>query len=342
MEQETFTWNDILYSYLTGNPLIVTISEVTNNGAKASLGDITAFIPRQKLYLAGETNKSINGRKILAKVIKISVFASNIVMYRYENSLLEDVDTSYYTRMALVNLYISRGLLKVGGEYEGTVVQEFGLTSVVELYGNIRGILDRGLLPPSSILSLYCKCKVKILDINTETGNIRLGLSNKNNAIVQFYPRDYAMGNGLAECVVTEINSRAIKFTLPKLCMQGWFHRSNIGNSVIINYLSIGESLVLLGSGVDKKNNIMRFDCPNDQFTSKIRTKINKSVGHLFTIPVAAVGERGVVIIFFGRYVEVPLSTFSTPPSPGDYVTIRLLEYDEKHEWISVEEFVEG
>ena len=338
MEHNITSWREIVNAYLTGNPLEVGDIELTTYGAMVHCGTITGFIPRNHLYLEGETKKTIKEKRIKVKVMKIMAYTSNIVLHRYQPSIINDVDTSKLTQQDVVKLYVTRGILKVGNIYRGTVVMQSGVLYLIQIDAHIRGWLDGRLLPIGSILNLYCTLDVTICEINLDTNYIHLALSDSNNAAVQLYARNNLSVNSLVDCVVSDVTNEQILISLPELGIIGECKKNSFGTK----FLLPDQCTALLISQINKTTKTVYCAFANSNFTKKAKQLLKRCIGHLFTIPVAIVCQQVVVIILFGTYVQVPSENFANIPTPGDYVTVRLLEFDAKHGYITVEEFIEN
>lgn len=328
------TWSEILDAFVNDKIFDVEVIEATAAGATVELGGITAFMPINKLLLQGETIEEIQGQTIRAKIKRIAAINANIIMYRYEKTLLDNVETSAEMRKELVEVYIKNGLLKVGDELEGQVINIERNKIKVQLFEKIRGSLHKRFVPESMELHQYSKVKVKILNINLKEMSISLGLPGMED--LSTYDKKAVKPGATVECIVTQKDANRISFELTQHNLLGSHTKNLRKNNMMYDFLKVKQKASLIVSNVSSSNSIVYFDFNDTLFKRKRRTKLKENLGNSIPVHVAATDNENVVIILYENYIKLPITTFDHKPEVGEDLAIKVLSIDEGNQTLEI------
>lgn len=246
--EEILVWDELEEAYKNEKNIVVKVNEIVKGGAVCNVKGVRAFIPASLIstkYV--EDLKDYLGRVLTVKIIEFNKEDKKIILSR---KVVESLENE--TKRS--ELFKS---IKIGNKYMGTVVKLMNFGAFVDM-GGVQGLVHindlswKRIKHPSEIVKEGDKVEVYVLDIDTKTKKIALGLKDINEDPWINLTKNYSIGKVVLGEVVRITNFGA--FVKIGDGIEGLVHISEMSDKRISkpeDIVSVGDNVQVKIIGID-------------------------------------------------------------------------------------------
>lgn len=246
--EEILVWDELEEAYKNEKNIVVKVNEIVKGGAVCNVKGVRAFIPASLIstkYV--EDLKDYLGRVLTVKIIEFNKEDKKIILSR---KVVESLENE--TKRS--ELFKS---IKIGNKYMGTVVKLMNFGAFVDM-GGVQGLVHindlswKRIKHPSEIVKEGDKVEVYVLDIDTKTKKIALGLKDINEDPWINLTKNYSIGKVVLGEVVRITNFGA--FVKIGDGIEGLVHISEMSDKRISkpeDIVSVGDNVQVKIMGID-------------------------------------------------------------------------------------------
>ncbi|PKM96236.1 MAG: 30S ribosomal protein S1 [Firmicutes bacterium HGW-Firmicutes-1] len=172
--EEILIWGELEKAFISGDKMNVKVKEVVKGGVVCNVKGARAFIPASQLSIKYvEDLNSFIGEELIVKVIDFDKDKKKVVLSRKEVELKENE----------IQKSLMMDTIKKGDKFMGTVVKVVNFGAFVDI-GGVQGLVHiqdlswKKVKHPSEIVKEGDVVEVYIIDIDTKTGKVGLGLKD--------------------------------------------------------------------------------------------------------------------------------------------------------------------